>query len=186
MARAASARAGSARSASRPVPGSPTSSTDAGLPAICCSSARSCCIALLLPIGTISDGESSLPDWRRRLPASSARSTVRSSLASDSGFSTKSNAPRRVASTAVSTVPWPDIMTTGQPLAALVDHSRSSVMPSTSGIQMSSSTRSGVWRSARRARLRGIGGDVHLVALLGKDLLEKAADVRLVIDNQDA
>ena len=51
-----------------------------------------------------------------RLPASSARSTVRSSFCSDSGFSTKSKAPRRVASTAVSTVPWPDIMTTGQNL----------------------------------------------------------------------
>ncbi len=51
---------------------------------------------------------------RLRLPASSARSTVRSSLVSDSGFSTKSNAPRRVASTAVSTVPCPLIITTGQ------------------------------------------------------------------------
>jgi hypothetical protein len=37
--------------------------------------------------------------------ASSARSTVRSSLARDMGFSTKSKAPSRVASTAVSTVP---------------------------------------------------------------------------------
>jgi len=72
-------------------------------------------------------------------------------LASDNGFSTKSNAPRRVASTAVSTVPWPDIITTGQPSAAVLDHSRSSVMPSTSGIQISSSTRSGVCR-ARAAR----------------------------------
>ncbi len=53
-------------------------------------------------------------DSRLRRPASSARSTVRSSLASDSGFSTKSKAPRRVASTAVSTVPCPDIITTGQ------------------------------------------------------------------------
>jgi hypothetical protein len=72
-------------------------------------------------------------------------------LASESGFSTKSKAPRRVASTAVSTVPWPDIMTTGQPSCAVSDHSRSSVMPSTSGIQMSSSTRSG---AARARRLR--------------------------------
>ena len=57
--------------------------------------------------GRSSGAPSSLPDWRWRRPASSARSTVRSSLASDSGFSTKSKAPRRVASTAVSTVPWP-------------------------------------------------------------------------------
>jgi len=53
-------------------------------------------------------------DRRLRRPASRARSTVRSSFVSDSGFSTKSKAPRRVASTAVSTVPWPDIITTGQ------------------------------------------------------------------------
>ncbi len=105
----------------------------------------------LLPIGALSADPRSLPDWRWRRPASSARSTVRSSFASDSGFSTKSKAPRRVASTAVSTVPCPDIMTTGQPSATPVDHSRSSVMPSTSGIQMSSSTRSGTWR-AREAR----------------------------------
>ena len=128
---------------------------------------------------------SSLPAWRWRRPASSARSTVRSSFASDSGFSTKSKAPRRVASTAVSTVPWPDIMTTGQPSVAAADHSRSSVMPSTSGIQMSSSTRSGTWRRARGARLRGVGGHVHLVALLGKDLLQQAADVGFVIDDQN-
>jgi hypothetical protein len=77
---------------------------------------------------------------------------VRSSFCSDSGFSTKSKAPRRVASTAVSTVPWPDIITTGQDdSAAAPDHSRSSVMPSVSGIQMSSNTRSGNCR-AREAR----------------------------------
>src|SRR5205807_1059807 len=91
------------------------------------------------------------PDWRWRRPASRARSTVRSSFASDSGFSTKSKAPSLVASTAVSTVLWPDIITTGQPSVAAVDHSRSSVIPSTSGIQISSSTRSGICR-AREAR----------------------------------
>jgi hypothetical protein len=42
-------------------------------------------------------------------------------------------------------------MTTGQPSLGSLDHSRSSVMPSVSGIQISSSTRSGVWR-ARAAR----------------------------------
>ena len=106
----------------------------------------------LRPTGTPGDAASNLPAWRFLFPASKARSTVRSSFCSDSGFSTKSKAPRRVASTAVSTVPWPDIMTTGQDdSAAAPDHSRSSVMPSVSGIQMSSSTRSGSWR-AREAR----------------------------------
>src|SRR5574338_860863 len=55
----------------------------------------------------------------------------------------------RVASTAVSIVPWPDIITTGIVSCPLADHSFSSVMPSVSGIQMSSSTRSG--RAALRA-----------------------------------
>jgi hypothetical protein len=65
-------------------------------------------------MGTASVGPWVRADRRLRRPASSARSTVRSSLVSDSGFSTKSKAPRRVASTAVSTVPCPDIITTGQ------------------------------------------------------------------------
>ncbi len=107
----------------------------------------------LRPTGTTVAGTS----WRAARPGarpdSSARSTVRSSLASDTGFSMKSKAPRRVASTAVSTVPWPDIITTGQGRrSSLVDHSRSRLMPSASGIQMSSSTRSGLtvsrWRRA--------------------------------------
>ena len=55
----------------------------------------------------------------------------------------------RVASTAVSMVPWPDIITTGMVSWPLAAHSLSSVMPSVSGIQMSSSTRSG--RAASRA-----------------------------------
>ena len=71
-------------------------------------------VTLLLPMGTARLEPWVRSDSRLRRPASSARSTVRSSLVSDSGFSTKSKAPRRVASTAVSTVPWPDIMTTGQ------------------------------------------------------------------------
>ena len=104
-------------------------------------------MARLLPTGADTAAESCrVAAWRLR-PPSSARSTVRSSLAMDNGFSTKSTAPRRVASTAVSTVPWPDIITTGQPSATLACHSRSSVMPSVPGIHMSSSTRSGWCRS---------------------------------------
>jgi hypothetical protein len=49
---------------------------------------------------------------------------------------------------------------------------------------MSSSTRSGICR-ARGARLRGVGGDVNLVAFLGENLLQQAADVRLVIDHEN-
>ncbi len=39
----------------------------------------------------------------------------------------------------------------------------------------------GQLRRAGAARLRRVGGDFHLVAFLGKDLLEKPADVRLIV-----
>ena len=72
------------------------------------SSSRSCWVTRLRPKSGAAVAQRGCARAARRfLPASSARSTVRSSLASDSGFSTKSKAPSRVASTAVSTVPWP-------------------------------------------------------------------------------
>ena len=77
----------------------------------------------------------------------SAREIVPSSLASPIGFSRKSNAPTLVASTAVSIVPWPDIITTGIVSRPQELHSRSSVTPSVSGIQMSSSTSAGSARA---------------------------------------
>src|SRR2546423_483241 len=138
----------------------------------------------LLPIGTASGEPRSLPAWRWRRPASRARSTVRSSFASDSGFSTKSNAPSRVASTAVSTVLCPDIITTGQPSAAAADHSRSSVIPSTSGIQMSSNTRSGIWRRLGERRRSAVGAALppppppFVVSLLLPAIVPPAVDHR--------
>ena len=78
-------------------------------------------------------------------------STARSSFCSVIGFSRNAEAPNLVASTAVSMVPWPLIMITGIVSRPEAPHSLSSVMPSTSGIQMSSSTRSGRMRS-RTAR----------------------------------
>jgi hypothetical protein len=81
-----------------------------------------------------------------------ARLTAASSFCRAIGFSRKSWAPMRVASTAVSMVPWPDIITTGMLSWPAADHSLRSVMPSVSGIQMSSSTRSGrAWLRAARA-----------------------------------
>ncbi len=135
--------------APRPVPGSPLISTAPSCWANCCTRSRRPCISALRPTGASADG-SRLRAALACLPAdSSAASTVRSSLASDSGFSTKSSAPRRVASTAVSTVPCPDMMTTGQSRSSLSDHSLSNVMPSVSGIQISSRIRSN--RCAARA-----------------------------------
>ena len=46
-------------------------------------------------------------------PYFNARCTVVSNFCSAIGFSRKSNAPMRVASTAVSMLAWPDIITTG-------------------------------------------------------------------------
>ena len=91
----------------------------------------------------------------------------------------------RVASTAVSIVPCPDIITTGMVSWPLAAHSFSSVMPSVSGIQMSSSTRSGRARSRRRARVAGVLGEQYLVALVGEDLRQQLADADFVVDDQD-
>ena len=89
-----------------------------------------------------------MPVRAKPWPRNKARSTAASSLGRAMGFSRKSKAPTRVASTAVSMVPWPDIITTGMVNKPAADHSLSRLMPSVSGIQISSSTRSG--RAARR------------------------------------
>ena len=81
----------------------------------------------------------------------SAFFTVSSNFCRAIGFSRKSVAPMRVASTAESIVPCPDIITTGMVRRPLADHSLSNEIPSVSGIQMSSRTRSGRF-SARSLR----------------------------------
>ena len=81
-----------------------------------------------------------------------ARSTVESSFCMVIGFSKKSSAPILVASTAVSMLPWPLIITTGMVSWPLVAHSLSRVIPSLSGIQMSNKTMAGrVWLRSLRA-----------------------------------
>jgi FixJ family two-component response regulator len=84
-------------------------------------------------------------------PRSSPPRTADSSRAIAIGFSRNSSAPKRVASTAVSIVACPDIMITGIVSWPCDAHSFSSVTPSVSGIQMSSSTRSSCSR-CRAAR----------------------------------
>ena len=126
---------------SLPVPCSPTINTRA-MPGptrrICSSSSR---IAGDRPtIGTAHD--SSGP---RRSAANvrvvEALRSVWIRCSSESGFSTKSNAPRRVARTAFSIVPWPDIMTTVVPeWRAMISGSRSRPLPS--GNHTSSRTKS--------------------------------------------
>ncbi|MCY1356460.1 hypothetical protein D9M69_429140 [compost metagenome] len=80
----------------------------------------------------------------RSMPRARPCSTADSSFCSAIGFSRKFSAPILVASTAVSMVAWPDIMMTGMVSWPCADHSLSRLTPSVSGIQISSSTRSGV------------------------------------------
>ena len=81
-----------------------------------------------------------------------ARSTAARSFCRAMGFSKKSSAPILVASTAVSMLAWPLIITTGMLSWPDLAHSLSRVMPSQSGIQMSSNTMVGrVWFRSWRA-----------------------------------
>ena len=84
-----------------------------------------------------------MADLGRCSPCFKAVLTVFNSFCKAIGFSKKSKAPMRVASTAVSMVPCPDIITTGMVNKLLFTHSLSKVMPSQSGIQMSNNTKSG-------------------------------------------
>ncbi len=73
---------------------------------------------------------------RRAWVAFLASSVIRSGL---NGFSRKSKAPTRIASTAIGTSPWPVIMMTGRPLSWLISRF-SNAMPSMPGILMSLTT----------------------------------------------
>jgi hypothetical protein len=100
------------------------------------------------------------------------------------GFSRNDWAPILVASTAVSMVAWPLIMMTGMVSRPVVDHSLSRVTPSVSGIQMSSSTRSGRVRLRGGAGLRGVFGQFDVVAFVVQDFREQVADAQLVVYHQ--
>ena len=82
-------------------------------------------------------------------------------------------------------VPWPLIMITGIVSWPVEPHSFSSVMPSTSGIQMSSSTRSGRMRSRHGARLRRVLGQLDGVAFVGEDLRQQRPDAQFVVDDKN-
>src|ERR1051325_566455 len=80
--------------------------------------------------------------WRRALR------TTSTFLSSDSGFSTKSNAPILMARTAASTLPWPE-MTPTSPSNSRSRIRVSVARPSMRGSQMSSTTTSYGWRPRR-------------------------------------
>jgi hypothetical protein len=93
-------------------------------------------------------------------------------------------APMRVASTAESIVPCPDIITTGIVNSPLAAHSLSKDMPSVSGIQMSSRTRSGRLSVANLARRCRILGQPDRVTFVGKNLGQQFANAHFVINDQ--
>ena len=125
-----------------PVPVSPRISTWPSAWATSRIFSRSFSIAGLAPISrriSTSPSESS----RRSARVSSVRARVSparwqssASRSGSNGFSTKSKAPIRIASTAIGTSPWPVIRMTGRP--GSIDCSRrSSAMPSMPGMRMS-------------------------------------------------
>ena len=103
----------------------------------------------------------------------------------ESGFSRKSKAPSLVARTAVSMVPWPEIMTTtGRSEAGIFWMRSSASRPSMPGSQMSSRTNFIEGTCERfEAGLAGLnGGDVEAFVL--EHTAERLADAGLVVDDQ--
>ncbi len=140
-----------ARAASSlPVPFSPVIRTQASVGATCASSCRNSVMAGDCPM--ISSSLCSMAARkalfsRRNSPISSVCWTSRRTFSSERGFSIKSCAPRRNASTAVSILPWPEIMTTGRSGKRSLNMSSAS-RPSMPGSQMSRKIISGGEASA--------------------------------------
>ena len=119
-----------------------------------------------------------------RARASPPRWQSSASRSGSNGFSTKSKAPIRIASTAIGTSPWPVIRITGRP--GSIDCSRrSSAMPSMPGMRMSLITtpaKSGPMHLQRR--LGRVEGD-RLEARELQPLRHALAHVDLVVDDGD-
>ena len=81
-----------------------------------------------------------LSNTSRRAPV--ARLASRDMWSGLNGFSRKSNAPTRIASTAIGTSPWPVIMMTGSALSCPISFFRNCI-PSMPGIRMSEITMPG-------------------------------------------
>ena len=121
---------------------------------------------------------------RVRARASPALRQSSASRSGSNGFSTKSKAPIRIASTAIGTSPWPVIRITGSP--GSIDCSRrSSAMPSMPGMRMSlmtipaKSAPSTLQRRFRRLEDDGLEArELH-------PLRDALAHVRLVVDDRD-
>ena len=128
-----------AASSSLPVPDSPISSTRASERAamVACSTARSQAGLEPIILGVPPTSSRSRSFSCRRLDCSRAFFTASSTRSRPSGFSRKSKAPARVASTASAMVPWPEIMMAGD-AAPFCRTALSRSMPLPSGSLISS------------------------------------------------
>ena len=119
---------------------------------------------------------------RARLSAARRQRSDRRS--GSKGFSTKSKAPIRIASTAIGTSPWPVIRITGNP-GSIDWRRRSSAIPSIPGMRMSLiTTPSKSGPSSLSANSADFEGD-RLEARELEPLRDALAHVDLVVDDRD-
>ena len=115
---------------------------------------------------------------------SSALRTVTSTRSLSSGFSMKSNAPSLVASTAVDTVPCPEMTTMG--VTSTMCRSRCSTSrPSMPGILTSRKMQIGRFALGLRDAVFAGGRGQDFVTLVLEDHLQRVADRRLVVDDEN-
>ena len=108
---------------------------------------------------------------------------VTRSFSVESGFSRKSTAPSRVARTAVSTLAWPEIITTGVVTPAAFKSS-SSEIPSLPGMTTSEKITSKRLRADQFERARGAVAHRGFVSGKAKRARKRGERVRIVVDEQ--
>ena len=101
------------------------------------------------------------------------------------GFSRKSNAPMRVASTAVSMLAWPDIITTGMFSCPALAHSLSKGHPIAIGHPDVQQYQRRAGLVAQLARHFGVFRQRHGVAFVLKDFRQQLANADFIIDDQN-
>ena len=110
--------------------------------------------------------------------------TTSTVFSSESGFSTKSNAPSLIARTADSMLPWPEIITTGA--STRRSRSRASVTsPSMPGSQMSSTIASYGARDTRSRHASPESDRLDVIALVAQHAAQRAAHAGLVVHDED-
>ena len=135
---------------SLPTPAGPMMSTRLPVAATRFSVARTALIAVELPVRSTSRPAEARSDATSRLSrsVSVARATMSSNRSASNGFSMKSAAPRRIAATAVSRLPWPEMTSTGSVGSRRLISSSSSSPPSREPCSQTSSRTSDGRRTA--------------------------------------